>query len=92
MTRRTDGSISISGAMPADEFGELIGIELPSRPNFSTVGGLVMEKMGRIPMVGETIELAGWMIEVVDLDGRRVDKVLGSRLRPTHRARGAGPV
>ena len=75
--------------MPADEFSELLGIELPDRRSFSTVAGLVLEHLGRIPATGELFELQGWQIEVVDLDGRRVDKILAKRVRPTHRAVGS---
>jgi putative hemolysin len=91
VARRADGSYLISGTMPADEFSELLGIELPERRSFSTVAGLVLEHLGRIPQTGELFEIQGWQIEVVDLDGRRVDKVLAKRLRPTHRALGRRP-
>jgi putative hemolysin len=89
VARRADGSYLISGTMPADEFSELLGIELPDRRGFSTVAGLVLEHLGRIPQTGELLELQGWQIEVVDLDGRRVDKILAKRVRPTHRAVGS---
>jgi magnesium and cobalt exporter, CNNM family len=89
VARRADGSYLISGTMPADEFSELLGIELPDRRSFSTVAGLVLEHLGRIPETGELFELQGWQIEVVDLDGRRVDKILVKRVRPTHRAVGS---
>jgi len=89
VARRADGSYLISGTMPADEFSELLGIQLPDRRGFSTVAGLVLEHLGRIPQTGELLELQGWQIEVVDLDGRRVDKILAKRVSPTHRALGS---
>jgi putative hemolysin len=74
--------------MPADEFSELLGLELPEPRSFSTVAGLVLEHLGHIPGTGEVFELQGWQLEVVDLDGRRVDKILAKRVRPMHRAVG----
>jgi putative hemolysin len=88
VVRRADGSYLISGTMPADEFSELLGLELPEPRSFSTVAGLVLEHLGHIPGTGEVFELQGWQLEVVDLDGRRVDKILAKRVRPMHRAVG----
>jgi putative hemolysin len=88
VVRRADDSYLVSGTMPADEFSELLGLKLPEPRSFSTVAGLVLEHLGRIPATGEFFELQGWQIEVVDLDGRRVDKILAKRLRPMHRAFG----
>jgi len=91
VVRRADGSYLISGTMPADEFSELLGLELPEPRSFSTVAGLVLEHLGHIPGTGEVFELQGWQLEVVDLDGRRVDKILAKRVRPMHRAVGGRP-
>jgi len=88
VVRRADGSYLISGTMPADEFSELLGLELPEPRSFSTVAGLVLEHLGHIPGTGEVFELQGWQLEIVDLDGRRVDKILAKRVRPMHRAVG----
>ena len=46
------------------------------------MAGLLMAVSGRLPVTGEKIECAGWLFEVVDLDGRRIDKVLASRTEP----------
>ena len=73
---RDDGSLLVSGWMPVDEFAERIGLTLEKDRDYETVAGLVLEKMGALPKVGEHIDLGGWRIEVVDLDGRRIDKVL----------------
>lgn len=88
VVRRADGSYLISGTMPADEFSELLGLKLPEPRSFSTVAGLVLEHLGHIPGTGEVFELQGWQLEIVDLDGRRVDKILAKRVRPMHRAVG----
>ena len=82
--QRPDGSWLIGGATPADELEELLGLRLPASRNFHTVAGFILDLLGRIPHVGETLESHGWRFEIVDLDGRRIDKILASRL-PTRR-------
>ncbi|PSM18700.1 MULTISPECIES: hemolysin family protein [Nitratireductor] len=77
--QRADGSWLLSGAMPADEMAALLYLELPERPGYDTVAGFILHGLKRIPEVGEIMELQGWRFEVVDLDGRRIDKVLASR-------------
>lgn len=84
-TERDDGSWLLSGAMPADEMGERLGIALPRQRNYETVAGFVLAQMQHLPRTGERVETGGWRFEVVDLDGRRIDKVLASRTRPTRR-------
>jgi putative hemolysin len=76
---RDDGSLLVAGWMPADEFADRIGLSLDDDRGFETVAGLVIDRMGRLPAVGEHIVLDGWRIEVMDLDGRRIDKVLVCR-------------
>ncbi len=76
---REDGSLLVSGWMPADEFADRIGITLSDDRNYETVAGLMLDKMGRLPEVGAYLDLSGWRIEVVDLDGRRIDKLLVQR-------------
>ncbi len=82
-TLRDDGSWLVDGAMPVGEFKARLDIEeLPgeSRGRYNTVAGLLMAVTGRLPVTGEKIDCAGWCFEIVDLDGRRIDKVLVSRL------------
>jgi putative hemolysin len=78
-TERDDGSWLLAGSMPVDELLELLSIPLPEKRVYHTVAGLMLERFGRLPKVGEHIEYAGWRFEIVDLDGRRIDKVLASR-------------
>jgi magnesium and cobalt exporter, CNNM family len=78
--RREDGSWLISGWMPADEMAELLDISLPETRHYETVAGFVINELERIPQTGEAIEFENWRFEVVDLDHRRVDKVLASRI------------
>lgn len=78
--KRDDGSCLISGWMPAVEFADLLGIVLPASRPYQTVAGFLLQEFGTIPGVGDKIETGGWRFEIVDLDGRRIDKVLASRL------------
>jgi len=77
--RRADGSLLISGWMPVDELGDLLSISLSPQHRFHTVAGLVLQHFNALPNVGDTFDLEDWKIEVVDLDGRRIDKILASR-------------
>jgi putative hemolysin len=86
MVRRDDGSLLISGWMPVDEFAERTGIRLPADRSYHTVAGYVLDRFGALPSVGERFDAHGWRFEVVDLDGRRVDKVLATRLPARRRA------
>jgi magnesium and cobalt exporter, CNNM family len=78
--KREDGSYLISGWMPAVEFAELLGIPLAPSRAYQTVAGFLLHQFGAIPNVGDTIEVEGWRFEIVDMDGRRIDKVLAIRL------------
>ena len=77
---REDGSWLIAGWMPVDEMAELIGLKLPEKRSYETAAGLVIDLMRHLPQTGEVIEAEGFRFEVVDLDGRRVDKLLVKRL------------
>ena len=84
--QRDDGSWLIAGSMPADELASLLSLTLPAKRLYHTVAGLVLEKLGRLPQPGESFTYEGWRFEVVDMDGRRVDKVLVARpTLKTHR-------
>jgi putative hemolysin len=76
--KRDDDSYLISGWMPAVEFSELLKIPLPSSRKYQTIAGFLLQEFGSIPSVGEHVEAHGWRFEIVDLDGRRIDKVLAT--------------
>ena len=82
---RDDGSWLLAGWMPADEMADQLGITLPARRDYQTVAGFVLAHLKHLPTTGEAVEESGWHFEVVDLDGRRVDKVLATRALPTRR-------
>lgn len=83
MTRRDDGSYLVDGAVSIDEFRDVLGLDErreEDRGDFRTVGGLIVTRLGRIPQVGEHIDVDGVRVEVVDMDGPRIDKVLVTSL------------
>jgi putative hemolysin len=86
--RRDDGSWLISGSMPADEMADRLSIALPPDRSYHTAAGFVLSQLGHLPEVGESFNSHGWRFEVVDLDGRRIDKILASRI-PAGRRRAA---
>ncbi|MEO8118152.1 MAG: hemolysin family protein [Rhodoferax sp.] len=82
-TQREDGSWLLDGVMPVGELKVRLDIEeLPEedRGRYNTVAGLLMSVSGHLPSIGERIECEGWLFEVVDLDGKRIDKVLATPL------------
>jgi len=88
-TQREDGSWLLDGLMPVSELRARLSIrELPEedRGRYNTVAGLLMSVSGRMPATGERIDCAGWRFEVVDLDGKRIDKVLASPLAEAAKA------
>ena len=85
-TLRDDGSWLLDGLMPVAELKARLDIrELPEedRGRYNTVAGLLMSVSGRLPETGERIDCGDWQFEVVDLDGKRIDKVLAAP-RPRH--------
>jgi putative hemolysin len=83
--KRADGYL-LSGWMPADEFADLISIRLPEDRSYNTVAGFVLDELGALPKTGDAFNAHGWRFEVVDIDGRRIDKVMATRLSAARRA------
>jgi putative hemolysin len=79
LVEREDGSLLISGAMPADTLGDRLGIDLPEDREFATAAGYVLAVLKQVPAEGEHFSEQGWRFEVVDMDGLRIDKLLVSR-------------
>ena len=81
-TQRADGSWLIDGLIPMPELKDRLDLkEVPEedRGRYNTLAGMVMLLLGRLPATGDSVEWAGWRFEVVDLDGKRVDKLLVQR-------------
>ena len=81
--RRDDGSYLISGWMPALEFADLLGVTLPASRPYQTFAGYLLQAFGAIPQAGDQIAVGDWRFEIVDMDGRRIDKALASKLNKT---------
>ncbi|MCA0272624.1 MAG: hemolysin family protein [Proteobacteria bacterium] len=73
---RDDGSCLVSGSMAADEFAERMGLRIPEDREYETVAGLVLDTLGHIPRLGEKLKVQSVEMEVLDLDGFRIDKLL----------------
>jgi putative hemolysin len=73
---REDGSLLVSGQMPADALAERLGIELPEDRDYATVAGLALAVLKHLPDEGEVFAEQGWRFEIVDMDGRKIDKLL----------------
>jgi putative hemolysin len=80
LVEREDRSLLVSGWMPADEFCDRLGISRDLAGGYETVAGLVLNLFGRLPTLGEITAAEGFRFEIVDLDDRRIDKVLVSRI------------
>jgi putative hemolysin len=81
--QRDDGSWLMDGLIPVPELKDRLEVrELPEedRGRYNTLAGMIMLLLGRLPKTTDRVEWDGWRFEVVDLDGKRVDKVLVSRL------------
>jgi putative hemolysin len=77
--QRDDGSWLMDGLIPVPELKDRLELkELPEedRGRYNTLAGMVMLLLGRLPRTADAVEWEGWRFEVVDLDGKRVDKVL----------------
>jgi putative hemolysin len=78
---REDGSWLVSGAASADLLSDRIGVSMPGDRDYSTVAGFALSVLKKIPETGETFKFDGYKFEVVDMDGRKIDKLLISRSR-----------
>jgi putative hemolysin len=84
--QRDDGSWLMDGLIPVPELKDRLDLrELPEedRGRYNTLAGMIMLLLGRLPVTADNVDWEGWRFEVVDLDGKRVDKVLVTRLPET---------
>jgi putative hemolysin len=85
VTQRGDGSWLMDGMLPIDRFKETTGVKkLPDEEKFQTLGGFIMTRTGSIPSAGDYFEWDHLRIEVMDMDGNRVDKVLVTHIEGEH--------
>lgn len=79
LIQRADGSWLLDGLMAIDEVEAGLNLDgMKDEGDFHTLAGFVLSQMARLPQVGESFEWNGWRFEVIDLDGRRIDKVLAT--------------
>ncbi|WP_333815746.1 hemolysin family protein [Tabrizicola sp.] len=81
MVEREDGSHLVAGWMPVDEFCDWLGLPRGMAGEYDTVAGLVLHQLGHIPELGAHFTAEGYRFEVIDLDGRRIDKVLVAEVK-----------
>ena len=80
VVEREDGSLLVSGSLSADALADRLGIEYGEDREFGTAAGYALSVMKKLPGEGEHFTDQGWRFEVVDMDGRRIDKLLVSRV------------
>lgn len=81
LVARDDGSWLVDGLTPRHHMAETLGFTLPDdEDDYDTAAGFALARFGAIPQTGDRVDWNGWRFEVVDMDGRRIDKLLASRL------------
>jgi len=93
LVEREDGSWLVSGAASADVLVDRLGIQLPGDRDYSTVAGFALSVLKHLPETGEIFRHDGWSFEIVDMDGRKIDKLIVARARrkqPEQRTEAAG--
>ena len=81
LVERDDGSWLVSGAASADLLSDRLGVSLPADRDYSTVAGFALSVLKHLPEIGEKFRHDGWSFEIVDMDGRKIDKLIASRPR-----------
>lgn len=77
IVRRDDGSLLLDGMLSIFELKDSLGLrDLPDEGHYETLSGLLMLLMGKVPTTGDKVTIQGWQLEVIDMDGRKIDKVL----------------
>jgi len=82
IVQRADGSLLISGSLSADVMADRLGMTLPSERDYETTAGFALAHLRHLPETGEIFEQGDWRFEIVDMDGRKIDKLLASCTRP----------
>ena len=83
IVQRDDGSYLLDGLLPVIDLKDCLGIsKLPEEDSkrYQTLNGLIMMLLGKIPQTADKVELDDWLLEIVDMDGKRIDKVLAQRI------------
>ncbi|MGC4003236.1 MAG: hemolysin family protein [Pirellulales bacterium] len=86
IVKRDDGSWLLDGAVGIDEFCEALELKSPTSEEtrgFSTLAGLILDELGHLPKIGDSLVWRDVTLEVVDMDGMRIDRVLAAKSNPT---------
>jgi putative hemolysin len=86
VVERHDRSLLIAGTLPADALANQLGIELPDDRDYATAAGYALSVLKHLPGEGEWFVEQNWRFEIVDMDGRKIDKLLASKVRKPKRA------
>ena len=78
--KREDGSYLVDGRAEVDDLAKALGADFTETSQFHTVAGLVLHEIGRLPAEGDVFEIGGYRVEVIDMDDRRIDKLLFTKL------------
>jgi putative hemolysin len=81
LVERDDGSWLVSGAASADLLADRLGVNLPAGREYATAAGFALSVLKHLPEIGEKFRHDGWSFEIVDMDGRKIDKLIASRPR-----------
>jgi len=76
LIERADGSFLVSGAMSMDALADRLGIKLPDDRDYATVAGHALGQLRHLPEEGESFEDQDWVFEIIDMDGRKIDKLI----------------
>ncbi|VAW02584.1 Hemolysins and related proteins containing CBS domains [hydrothermal vent metagenome] len=82
LIERVDGSLLVSGAMSIDSLSDRLGIKLPEDRDYATVAGHALAQLRHLPEEGEVFEDQGWVFEIIDMDGRKIDKLIVRIVNP----------
>lgn len=80
---RADGSLLVSGSLSAEDLGDRLGLDYGEEREFATAAGFALSVLKHLPEEGEIFTHQGWRFEVVDMDGRKIDKLIVQQIEPT---------
>ncbi|MEQ1498453.1 MAG: hemolysin family protein [Novosphingobium sp.] len=81
LVTREDGSLLLAGSLPVDALIDQLGLDLPADRDFATTAGYALSVFKKLPREGEYFHDQGWRFEVIDMDGRKIDKLLANKLQ-----------
>jgi putative hemolysin len=91
LVEREDGSWLVSGAASADLLADRLGVRLPDDREYSTVAGFALSVLKHLPETGERFRHDDWSFEIVDMDGRKIDKLIAAQRKQARSDAAAEP-